>query len=247
VRDVFMQIEKPISPLPIGLARAQTYSTIGEFYDALLACFKMVNPPLDTAWQRAEPILGLEKITDPAGVEKAINLIKVQGEGTSQSLFTEGGTPAHYYQFEQIVEQKQIITGPDGKPKWGKPLKFPAVFNMAAVPKGGWPDQEISRRFNQRFTVMLGLLQDAWRNDDTVGDQKLSAAIDVMRELGPLARVLMKQAIPGGNYFYGPSFQYDPAQATCSCRPEKACPGFCCHRESRQITLANIPAARRKR
>jgi hypothetical protein len=213
VRDTFMEIERPENPLPVGAARMQTFCTIGEFYDALLDCFRKVNPKLDPAWQRAEGTVGLDKITDMAGVERAINLIKEQGEGTSQSAFN-GSDPAHYYRFKQIVDEKFIIPGPGGKAVYGDPLPFPAVTKMAEVPKGGWQDAEVSRPFNKRFTAMLALMADAWSNDDTVGDKKLSQAIKVMRELTKLARDLMKKPLPGGNGFYGPSFLFEPESPT---------------------------------
>ena len=156
-------------------------------------------------------MVGLYQVTDLAGVTKALTQIKDQGEGTTQSAFTTpfGDELAHYYRFQQIAEQKLIVKGPDGKAKWGGPLPFPAVFNMAEVPKGGWADPEVSRPFNQRFTAMLGLLQNAWADGDK---HKLKLAIDEMRALTPLARTLMAKPLSPGNVnFYGPSFLYDPA------------------------------------
>jgi hypothetical protein len=215
VRDVWMQIERPLEPVPVGGAMVQTYQTIGQFYDAVLDCFHQVNPSLDAAWQRAGTSIGLYKITDLPGVTKAITQIKEQGEGTTQSAFAVefGGDLAHYYRFQQIVEQKQIVQGPDGKAKWGEPLKFPAVYNMAEVPKGGWQDQEVSRQLNQRFTAMLALLQDAWATGDPAGKKTLTQAVAVMPELTSLARALMEKPLPQGNGCYGPSFLYDPGAA----------------------------------
>ncbi len=209
VRDVWMQIERPLDPVPIA-GLTQTFQTIGQFYDALLNCFTQVDPPLDGTHQLTEPMVGLYPVTDLAGVTKALTQIKDQGEGTTQSAFTTpfGDELAHYYRFQQIAEQKLIVKGPDGKAKWGGALTFPAVFNMAEVPKGGWADPEVSRPFNQRFTAMLGLLQNAWADGDK---HKLKLAIDVMRALTPLARTLMAKPLSPGNVnFYGPSFLYDP-------------------------------------
>jgi hypothetical protein len=214
VRDIWMQIERPLEPVPVGAAMVQTYQTIGQFYDALLDCFKKVKPPLDATRQLEKTAVELYKITDLDGVTRAITQIKEQGEGTTQSAFATdfGGDLAHYYRFQQIVEQKLIVSGPGGKAVWGDPLPFPEVFKMAEVPKGGWADQEVSRPFNRRFTVMLGLLQDAWAAGGAAGKAKLTQAVSVMRELTPLAQALMLKPLPQGNGFYGPSFQYDPAR-----------------------------------
>jgi hypothetical protein len=221
VRDVWMQIERPLAPVPVGAAEMQTYQTIGQFYDALLDCFKHLNPQpaLDATRQLTGTSVGLYKVTDLASVTKAITQIKEQGEGTTQSAFDDpdfGGDLAHYYRFQQIVEQKQIVQGPDGKPKWGNPLPFPAVYAMAEVPKGGWEDAEVSRPFNRRFTAMLGLLQEAWATGGTAGKAQLTQAIKAMRDLTPLARRLMQKQLPQGNGTYGPSFLYDPAPAPTS-------------------------------
>src|SRR5262249_51577192 len=33
VRDVWMQIERPLNPVPVGIGVVQTFQTIGQFYD----------------------------------------------------------------------------------------------------------------------------------------------------------------------------------------------------------------------
>src|SRR5262249_1247779 len=105
VRDVWMQIERPPNPVPVGVGGVQTYQTIGAFYDALNDCFQQLQPSLDPSRQLTESILGLYKVSDLEGVTKAITQIKEQGEGTSQSAFDDpafGGELAHYYRFQQI-------------------------------------------------------------------------------------------------------------------------------------------------
>jgi hypothetical protein len=212
VKNFWMQIEQPEhDPVPIGAAPGEPeYPTIGAFYDALLQAFHDNQPPLSIGTQLQEDITGVFKIATLDDVDRAITQIKQQGEGTSQSAFAEGfgGTLAHYYCFQQIVEGKRIIKGPDGKAKWGAPLPFPApdgIYPMAAVPHGGYPS-EITGAFNQRFSAMLGLLQDAWAAGGDAGNSKLQDAIDVMGELKKLARAILEQPLQSGGV-YGPDFR----------------------------------------
>ena len=107
---MYMQIETPEDPVAFA---ADTFPTIGAFYDAILAAFQGLTPPLSTAGQQAhglsvpnpggagpnlsEPLTVLQTLAD---VEQAIATIKDQGEGTSTSPDAPefGGELAHYYQ-----------------------------------------------------------------------------------------------------------------------------------------------------
>src|SRR5882672_5324580 len=97
VRDVFMQIEYPEDG-PVRAALAETFTSIGAFYDAILDAFKMLPPGSITgARQLTSGGVKLTKLTTLAEVENAILKIKEQGEGTSQSPFATdfGGELAH--------------------------------------------------------------------------------------------------------------------------------------------------------
>ncbi|CAM5409963.1 hypothetical protein STENM327S_02004 [Streptomyces tendae] len=91
VHDVMMAIEAPEAPL----ARAVNNSpSIGHFYDDLLRAFRSTAPPLSARGQLSQHIGSdvLEPVTDLDGVERAIEIIKEQGEGTRSSPRTPSAT-----------------------------------------------------------------------------------------------------------------------------------------------------------
>lgn len=205
IADMYLQIEFPENG-PVAFALGETFPTIGAFYDALLAAFKKLPASDFTgARQLTSAGLGLFAIKALADAEKAINEIKQQGEGTSQSPFAVdfGGELAHYYRFAEIYHGRELIKTADGKFKYeGDPVPFPAVFPVAQVPPGGYPE---SQSFDQQFTALLNKLQSAWA---TGSQSDLSAAVRIMRiGLGDLARTLMQTPLPGGGGNFGPDFR----------------------------------------
>jgi hypothetical protein len=214
VRNVFMQIEYPEhGPVPIAMRAGRRYATIGEFYDALLAAFEQQAPRLDPDRQHVNPALGLQKLQTAGDVRCAIcNVIKTQGEGTSQSPFATGMAGqelAHYYRFWQIAAERKILVE-GGKAKWGPEgsLPFPAVYPMASVPRCGYPDA-MTGAFDGRYRQMIIELQTAWALGDTPdGRQHLTNAITIMRQdLARLAVPLMQTEIAPGKGNYGPDFR----------------------------------------
>jgi hypothetical protein len=225
VRDVYMQIEFPEhGPVQVLTVFAgPTFSTVGDFYDAILDAFHQIHPPLSDAHQLTDPQTGMLKITDQSNlpntitVDNAIKLIKEQGEGTEQSAFEEDFSPnelAHYYRFMQIGEGKYIRRGADGKAHWDNTpqgrLPFPAnVYPMAMVPKGGYPAL-LTAPFNQQFTQVLRLLEEAWNAGGAQGQQNLTDAEQAMLGLEARAVALMQQPVGGPNQGrgnYGPDFR----------------------------------------
>jgi hypothetical protein len=217
VRDVFMQIELPEhGPVPIlamMLAPRHVYSTIGDFYDAILELFQKLKPPVSEERQLDSSKVKLSKLADLDAIECAIKQIKEQGEGTTQSPFVQDFSPdelAHYYRFMQIVVGKQIVKGQDGKAHWddNSPLPFPTVYPMAMVPKGGYaPD--LTRPFNEQFSAVLNFLQVAWQTGGAAGQASLESAYKAMRGLAKPAIALMQQEIQSnsGRGNYGPDFR----------------------------------------
>jgi len=207
VERVFMQIEYPRDG-PVALFRGETYPTVGAFYDAILAAFRKI-PGSEISAARQLTSGGLYRLRSLADVEKAINQIKEQGEGTSQSPLAEdfGGELAHYYRFAEIVNGRELVKRTDGKWKYeGREIPFPEVFPMAEVPKGGYAE---SKDFDRKYSAMLGKLQRAWEKGH---EGQLRSAMEDMRTLGTLARELIKRPLPSGNGTYGPSFLF--------CRPK---------------------------
>lgn len=218
VADVFMQIEYPEQPLA---AAAETYPTIGAFYDHLTSAFEASGPSsLDPTRQKHITIYGnaeVKVLNTVADVTAAITEIKEQGEGTGQSPDVPGfGTEiAHYYSFGEIYNGMHFVQGADGTWGWTgpPPIPFPAkVYPMARVPAGGWssPSDPVKAqidKFNTAFTIMLRTLEAAWAEGGEVGEKKLNDAVTQMFSLQGFAMPLMKTPLPKGEGNYGPEFR----------------------------------------
>jgi Ferritin-like len=205
VEKMYMEIEYPEEG-PLGLV--ETYTSIGAFYDALLDAFRGLQPS-DFTGQRQiiyEPdLFAINSLTD---AERAITKIEREGEGTSQSPFSDdlGQVLAHYYRFGSIFHGKTFSpTASGGWAYAGDDISFPDpgdLYPMAEVPADGYPE---SREFNLQFTAMLNHLQNAWSAGDS---NELDNAIDIMVvSLPGLAGALMATELPGGGGNFGPSFQ----------------------------------------
>ena len=209
----FMEIEYPESG-PVAIAKSpEDVSTIGEFYDAILQAFKKIQPTLLTNRQIRGP-LGLKTLSTLDDIKEAIVLIKRQGEGSAISPEDTGPADlAHYYRFAEIFHgrklKKNTVTN-----KWeynGNPIPFPEAWNMAKTPVGGYLKENVSsdvwrllHNFDQRFTVMMKQLRDAW---ETGNPQLLFRSIPTMYSLrSPAVRLMQIEIAPGqGNY--GPCFR----------------------------------------
>jgi hypothetical protein len=207
IADTFMQIEYPQAG-PIATVLGETFPTIGAFYDAIEAAFQK-RPASAITGQRQLLFtgVGLFKILTLADVDKAIQQIKQQGEGTTQSpqAVNDAEEFAHYYKLAEIYRGRTLIKTADGTWKYeGDPIVFPEVFPMAPVPPEGYAE---SHDFDKLFTVLMGKLQNAWA---TGTQSQLGAAIGIMFSLGEPARALMKKPLPSGAGTYGPSFKLVP-------------------------------------
>jgi photosystem II stability/assembly factor-like uncharacterized protein len=210
---VFMDIEYPEDGPIATLVTGESPVTIGEFYDSILNAFKTLNPTLSTSRQIKGP-LTLFWVDTLAKVEEAINLIKVQGEGSNVSPEEQTGDLAHYYRFGEIAHEKHLIKNSSGK--WvfeGDPFPIPAVYPMLDIPTGGYQQADVPdiaiwdsiQRFDRRYSDMLLLLQEAWTHGDRT---KLNAAVSKMFEMGSIGADLVTKPHPSGTGNYGPCFRF---------------------------------------
>lgn len=211
VRDVMMAIEAPEDVLPAG---AHTSPTVGEFYDSVLNAFRAARPQLSARNQLSEHIFGddlwpVESLDD---VERAIGIIKEQGEGTGTSpgTYLEDDHPAHYYAFGEIYHGRELRETDDGWRFVGAPVPFPDAHPMAPVPVGGWPNppapvQQLLHRFDATYSTVLDTLDAAWAGG---GHRALGAAVHAMQGLERPAVELMETRIPyASGSTYGPQFR----------------------------------------
>ena len=225
--QVFMEIEEPeedIALLERVETREDTYPRIGAFYDAIFEAFKHINPKITRAGQ-LEGYFGEsrdhggEDISKNIGniedVKAAIDLIKDQGEGTSQSVADEDtGELAHYYRFKEIHVGRKIVWVPD-REQWvhqGGKVEMPDCWPVGRVPKGGYkkknvPDDtwQLMAEFDLIYSDVLRKLDSAWCD----GDQgSLHTAMELMMDRMPsLAREIM-QVEKGPSHNFAPSFKF---------------------------------------
>lgn len=226
VKNVFMAIEQPEDEVPVrppsklALTAEPEYATIGEFYDAIKKQIKHLGAsifihktaPPQVVSNRWFPPEKLFPITDPESACCAIDLIKLEGEGTSSTPFQSPGDPAHFYKFGEIVAGRQVIQTPTGFAYDGAPILFD--------PSGVWPlrlnckiadfavgTQARTRieRFAFSYSTLLNVLHDIFNGHP----EKLSAAIGMMYDLRVLAVSLFQTDTGDGTgRTVGPSFEY---------------------------------------
>ncbi|MEA2210583.1 MAG: hypothetical protein QOF83_531 [Solirubrobacteraceae bacterium] len=218
--QMYMQIEMPEQPLAL---EAETFPTIGAFYDAISAAFTALQPSLSTTGQLTATIPvpdpdhpeqsgsdiseTLDVLSTLTQVQAAIATIKDQGEGTSQSPDApqfDSGELAHYYRFGEIFHGQTLVQIGDGWQFAGDPVPFPDCYPVASVPAGGYPDNPAVQQFDQQYAQLLAQLRQAWSGG---GTGVLGQAIGTMFELYPAAAKIISQPLPGGSGNYGPDFR----------------------------------------
>ncbi|MFO0902462.1 MAG: ferritin-like domain-containing protein [Pirellulales bacterium] len=213
---VFMDIEHPQGD-PLG-AVATAPTTIGEFYTAIRDALGANNPAFDVSRQieRSLPFGHLFKIDSLAKAQQAIDLITLQGEGTSTSPEENNGDLAHYYRFGEIYHKRRFVKNEQGE--WGyfgDAFPLPAVHDMADIPAGGYQQSDVPDmavwdavvRFDRTYSEMLRKLQETWTNGTT---NSLFRAVSLMSSLQSIAAELIAKPRPDGVGNYGPCFRYVP-------------------------------------
>jgi hypothetical protein len=234
VYDVFMRIEEPEAaiPVPVKAPRAAMlaavsrpapdFATIGQFYRAIADKITELGPPaftgdparqvVDTTWFPVDQLFPI------AGVDSALAAIDVivrQGEGTASNP-EDGGEPAHYYRFAQLVYARMLEPDPAESAGWS--FSGPIV---GIEPAGVWnllPDAKVADyapnsraqilgdQVNRTYTNLLRSLQATFDGDPV----RLKAALGLMFELNIVASELVTVPLAGTGYYAAPTFEYQP-------------------------------------
>lgn len=227
----FMEIERPHHPGHLLSLQPEEESasdgngaeedndlTIGEFYDEILAAFRAYKPKLSTNRQVTGPLAWMV-VTNLKEVEKAINTIKDQGEGSEGPPAHPDNLP-HYWRFAEVFEGKKLVYDEAAKEyKFTSRSSFNLeknVWPMATVPEGGYMDELVDdpeargllRSFNLTYSKLIDLLEAVWETDG--GQASLWHAIDTMFDLEKYAKPLMQIPRADGEGNYGPDFRYIP-------------------------------------
>jgi hypothetical protein len=224
-KNVFMAIEQPENEIPVRLLKAgdeaePEYATIGQFYDAIQTQIRALGNEIFVAPSAPPQVIAphwfssekLYPIVDVESACAAIELIKVEGEGTSTTPFQSPNDPAHFYKFGSIVAGRELIATPTGYAYGGAAIPFD--------PDGVWPlrpnckiadfqpgTQARTRieQFAFNYSTLLNSLHFAFNGEP----ERLDAAIGVMYDLRVLSAAMMQTvADPKTGQTVGPSFEF---------------------------------------
>ena len=211
--DVFMAIEQPVQG-PQVIFGGEYYTSIGGFYDAILACFETLQPEQTSEGQLSGVVGGhaFGPVDTLDKVRFAITEIKEQGEGTPHSPLTDpkfGTELSHYYRFAEVYHGRKLIKV-EGEWRYaGEAIPMPPVFDMAPVPKGGYPNGPAElTAFNEAYGKALDDLEAAWAETDANKARALFGyAVEAMYGLQRPAQALMQMRIPHFEGNYGPDWR----------------------------------------
>jgi hypothetical protein len=262
VGNVFMKIEEPETPddfpvkpfarklvTPEGVAPepfTPEFATIGQFYEALIQAIarlgkqifvksspQVVNPQ----WF---PETVLFAVTNPEQACAALEIIRVQGEGTRQDPFDSGGkevleviwargkdTPqslpkaqheqlAHYYRFAEIFYGRRLIATPgstQGYAYAGAPVPLDPFGVWDLVPNAKaerWAPGTQPRTDADLFNRSYSSLLQALDNTFNGRPDALNSTIGIMYEMRLLAIRLIQHIDPETRKNCAPPFQFVP-------------------------------------
>jgi hypothetical protein len=208
-----MQIEYPEDPVPKPAlldATAETFPSIGEFYNAVFEAFKWNDGTFKyQVTNQRQGALGIFVVDGLPKAIAALQRIQQEGEGSSKDPFYAPNKLSHFYAFGELYFAKRYVYNSANKTGYwtGDTVSIPAVYEMTPVPKNGYPKppSEVIE-CDKIFTTMLKQLDAAW---GAGGDAALNDAIDSMVTLGEKATDLLKKKIPreDGLGIYGPQFK----------------------------------------
>lgn len=229
VQDVFMEIERPETPLDIPVrhdflaAAAVGPQTIGQFYgmirseiirqagDGIFTGPKQ-NQVTEFFGGRGENIA----VSDKDTALLAIDTIVEQGEGTPQSPLDLQNEIAHFYSFEQLAKGMQLkpLPSPHFDPTETVVIDDSAdVTQMVDDPQNATIDPadaavvQLSGDCDRQFSEIVETLHAGFAGDP---DQLISID-DTMRDFGRTINTLMAQKLtagPNAGFHAGPRFLY---------------------------------------
>jgi rubrerythrin len=220
--DVFIEIERPHDVAPdqaiLGAedqGGEEAEYTIGQLYNEILALFRALDPEFSQDRQVTGPLAWIP-ILSLEDVEKAIDIIEKQGEGSTGQPEERRGYLAHYWRFAEMHRLQRMEKGADGKWAFGAAIAFDFdadVWPVGDVPEGGYqldaasePDaHHLLHQFNIHYSKLLDYLQATWSGP--AGQAMILMALEEMFELEKFAKPLMRIARPDGQN-YSPDFRY---------------------------------------
>jgi len=163
-------------------------------------------------------------VTDFESAQRALNVIRFQGEGAHDSIWTDPTSElhsfpevAHYFRFNQLklgrmyVEGDTVASGPTGptlEVPWHAAWNIAANAKVAMYPEGS-EVREHAERFNRAYTSFLGLIERSLNGEPDL----LLRAVPQMFVLKEQMQQLICNPFPGREGVYAaPTFEYAPAE-----------------------------------
>ncbi|MFI5627423.1 ferritin-like protein [Nocardioides sp. NPDC051685] len=232
--DLFLRIERPATV--DAPPQSDEYQTIGQFYAAIDAGLHTLCAQLgeenvfsgDPARQIGELHLrggGGEvlPVVDLKSASAALAEIVEQGEGAARTKVWDGDRDvfhpdrdevAHYYRFQELRLGRRYQTGdtPQSGPTGEEiAIDFDGVAPMRHNPRTtdyppGSPVRVAQEEFNQMYSLLLYLLEQAFNGDPS----QMQDAVGAMFGLRKQAMALMKMPTGDGKTTAGPTFEYVP-------------------------------------
>ena len=222
VEKIFMVIEEPEHPIPVKTlaleATEPAFATIGEFYDAVKKKIVELGNSIFTQPKEKQvlswfPPDRLFAIVDAPTAVHAIDIIVLEGEGTSTDPFQTPGDPAHYYKFGEILHGHKIVaTSGGGFAYAGDPIPFDPAGVYPLKPnckigdfKPGTQAHARVAEYAYAYSSLLNALHTAFNGEP----DRINAAIGLMYELKMVAVSLMQTPLDDGSGMTaGPSYEY---------------------------------------
>lgn len=222
--EVFIEIERPkdVSPDQAILqpeehegAGDEAEYTIGQLYGTILASFRQLDPEFSQDRQVTGPLAWIP-ILSLEDVEKAIEIIERQGEGSTGKPEERRGYLAHYWRFAEMHRLQRMEKAADGTWSFGAAIAFDFdadVWPIGDVPEGGYqldaasePEaHHLLHQFNIHYSKLLDYLQATWSGP--AGQAMILMALEEMFELEKYAKPLIRIRRPDGEN-YSPDFRY---------------------------------------
>jgi Ferritin-like len=224
VENIFMAIEEPEHPIPVKSAQQEEFATIGSFYDAIQLkiqelgdkIFVKKTAPPQVVSSQWFPEQKLFAIKDAESACRAIDVIKIEGEGTTASPFESPGDPAHYYKFGEIAAGREIVQTPTGFAFDGAAILFDSAGVWPLKPNCKIADFAVGtqartriEQFAYAYSSLLNALHQTFNGDPS----QLNSAIGMMYDLRVLAAALMQTDTGDeAGLTVGPSYEYVSVQ-----------------------------------
>jgi hypothetical protein len=227
--DVFMAIEEPDDPLlfPVkpellGKMSQEEYSTIGDFYQAIIDKINELgnkifigNPARQMVNSQWFPETELWPVTDVNTATTALELIVSQGEGTNTSPLDPECELAHYYRFAEIYYGRRLVKDPSEPLGWSYsgehvPLdEENGIYNlMKNASTADYEPGSVARRYadqtNYTYSSLLNALHQTFNGQPQLIDQ----AMGIMYELRLTVQKMVTIPVGTTGQFAAPPFEY---------------------------------------